>query len=281
MMMLAAMAIPVDDIESSEFADFDGLGTLFGVNGLILFKFAWNKAAVVGWQTVYTYIQIIVSAIFLAAFVWVEPYVTRHPIMPLKAMTSQAAFALSVISAGWGSFGIWVYYPWRFIEHVRGHSALSACALNVPIALTGLAATLTTGFLLSHIKSSPVLLITTLCLLFGQILIATSPVGQTYWAQTFVSILFMPEGMKKSFPFGIVLLSSATAKEHQGIAASLVSTAVNYSISLALGLAGTMMRSVDPTGKMTLHGYRAAWYFGKGLDGLSVAIALYFVLRHG
>lgn len=82
-----------------------------------------------------------------------------------------------------------------------------------------------------------------------------------------------------SFPSGTIILSNTTAKEHQGVAASLVNTVVNYSISIALGIAGTVDRNVNQGGENVLKGYRGAWYFGIGLDGVAVLIALYFVWR--
>lgn len=172
-----------------------------------------------------------------------------------------------------------MFYLWRLIENVRGYSALSACAQNAPVAISGLIAAVFTGFLLSHIKVSYVLLLATLFFLTGQILIATVPAGQIYWAQTFVSIVVMPWGMDMSFPSGTIILSNNTPKHDQGMASSLVNTVVNYSISLGLGIAGTVVRNVDPSGTDVLTGYRGAWYFGIGLDGLAVAIALYFVYK--
>lgn len=50
----------------------------------------------------------------------------------------------------------------------------------------------------------------------------------------------MPFGMDMSFPAATVIMSNAVEKHHQGIAASLVNTVVNYSISLSLGFAGAI-----------------------------------------
>lgn len=83
-----------------------------------------------------------------------------------------------------------------------------------------------------------------------------------------------------SFPAATILLSNALPKEHQGIAASLVSTVVNYSISIGLGFAGTIESQVNGGGVKILAGYRGAWYMGIGLAGLGVGIALLFSLTH-
>ena len=81
-----------------------------------------------------------------------------------------------------------------------------------------------------------------------------------------------------SFPAATLLLSNAMPKEHQGVSASLVNTIVNYSISLALGIAGTIEGHVNDGGKDVLKGYRGAWYLGIGLAGSGVILSLLFEL---
>lgn len=58
----------------------------------------------------------------------------------------------------------------------------------------------------------------------GTLLLVFAPVNQTYWANTFLSILIMPFAMNWSFPSGTILMANAVAKQHQGIAASLITT---------------------------------------------------------
>jgi hypothetical protein len=81
-----------------------------------------------------------------------------------------------------------------------------------------------------------------------------------------------------SFPSGCIILSNNMAREHQGIAASLVNTAVNYSISIGLGMAGTVEKHVNSSGLEVLKGYRGAWYLGIGLGALGVAVSVCFIL---
>ena len=84
-----------------------------------------------------------------------------------------------------------------------------------------------------------------LAFLVGTVLIATAPVSQTYWAQTFLCLIIIPFGMDISFPAATVVISDAVPPDQQGLAASLVNTVVNYSISLALGMAGTVDKQID------------------------------------
>ncbi|PYH40264.1 uncharacterized protein BP01DRAFT_308754, partial [Aspergillus saccharolyticus JOP 1030-1] len=109
-----------------------------------------------------------------------------------------------------------------------------------------------------------------------------APADQTYWGLTFVSLLVMPWGMDMSFPAATIILSDAVGSRHQGVAASFVTTIVNYSISLGLGFAGTVEVHVN-NGALnpqdTLNGYRGAYYMGIGLGGLGVAVSLTYLAK--
>jgi hypothetical protein len=83
--------------------------------------------------------------------------------------------------------------------------------------------------------------------------------------------------MDLSFPCGTIILSNAMPREHQGIAGSLVATVVNYSISLSLGIAGTIIRYTQNE-STEIQTYRYSWYFAIGLDGIGMLIAAYFLL---
>ena len=105
----AQLIIPADELGSdAQDVQFDYLGCITGVTGLILFNFSWNQAANVGWPMVYNYVLLIVGILFLVAFVWIELKVAGQPLVPIKALSGESILALAVIAAGWGSFGIWV-----------------------------------------------------------------------------------------------------------------------------------------------------------------------------
>lgn len=80
-----------------------------------------------------------------------------------------------------------------------------------------------------------------------------------------------------SFPSGILILSNAMPHKDQGVAGSLVNTVVNYSISMGLGIAGTVELYVSNDGEDLLKGYRGATYTGVGLAGAGAIIASCFM----
>jgi MFS family permease len=110
----------------------------------------------------------------------------------------------------------------------------------------------------------------------ANILIGTMPAHQTYWAQVFVSIVVAPFGMDISFPAASLIVSNTMPVHQQGVAASMVNTAINWSISLGLGIAGTVNSELLKRGKTVLEGYRGASYVGIGLSGAGIIVAILF-----
>jgi len=109
-----------------------------------------------------------------------------------------------------------------------------------------------------------------------------TPPDQIYWGQLFVLAVVMSWGMDMSFPAGTIILSNAVGKEEQGMAASLINTIVNYSISLALGFGGTIEGNVNHGGDSKAHilqGYRSAEYLAIGLSGFGLFLSLCFLLK--
>ncbi len=262
--------------------ELDLLGGLCGVTALVLINFAWNQAGVVGWSKAYVCVCLVLGFLFVPVFFFIEVRVSPAPLIPFKALSSDVAFVLGCVACGWSCFGIWVFYLWQFFEILREDSPLLAVAHICPVAVTGALASVTTGILLGRIRPAWVMTIALTAFTVGVILVATAPVGQTYWAQTFVCTIIIPWGMDMSFPAATLILSNAVTKEHQGVAASLVNTVVNYSISLSLGFAGTIESHVDEGGRTpadVLRGYRGAWYMGTGLAGFGLFLSVVFVMK--
>ncbi|RJE22314.1 hypothetical protein PHISCL_05358 [Aspergillus sclerotialis] len=287
--VLGVLVVPVTPVPSNSeprgssiWQRVDIFGSITGVAALVLFNFAWNQAPVVGWQTPYTYFIMIIGILIFLIFVLIEKGVSQYPLIPFGSLRIESLFTLACISAGWSSFGIFVFYTWNLLEVMRGQTPLVNSAQFTPVAMSGLCAALTTGLVLTHFRTSTVILISMTFFLIGGIIFATMPVHQIYWAQTFVGIIVLPWGMDMSFSAGTIILSRALPRQHQGVAASLVNTFVNYSISIGLGIAGTVEGYVNDGGKDVLQGYRGALYMGVGLSGLAVAVALVFcfVERH-
>lgn len=282
---------------------FDYWGTITGVTGLVLINTALNQAPLVLWKTPYVGAVLGAGCLLMVAFILVELYATDDPLIPIRGLGKDAIFALACIATGWASHGIWAYYLYLFLEHLRGYSALLTSAQTSPVAITGVLFAFSTVWLIQRFGVAQVMFMAMTFFMVGVLLLATMPIDQTYWAQTFVSILIMPGAMALSYPTANMLLSSALPKEKQGVAASLVSTLVNYSISCGLGIAGTIDRYVirdharashaqngyvrhpPPLSEVTpelsanrLVGFKAAFWFAVAFSALGMVIAAAFIL---
>jgi MFS family permease len=166
---------------------------------------------------------------------------------------------------------------------LKGNSHLLGTAKIGPAIPTGIAAALFIGYMLHHLKPPLIMTISMCFYLAGSILMMLVPVGQIYWGQMFVAVAIIPWGMYRSFPAAIIILSDSVKRRHQGIAASLVNTIVNYSISLGLGVAGTVEVHVKNGGTSlddVLKGYRGAFYTATGLAGLGLVISIIYLVKH-
>ncbi|RYP93057.1 hypothetical protein DL770_000803 [Monosporascus sp. CRB-9-2] len=206
--------LPLEELDMPE--------TVTGVAALVLVSLAWNQAPIAGWSQPYVYVTLILGFLILAVFFVIEIRYATHPLIPFNTLSSDAAFTLGAIACGWGCF-------------VTAHFS--------PVAISGAVAAILTGALMHRMGPPLVMLCVLLAFTVGAVLIATMPVGQTYWAQT---------------------------------------TVVNYSISIALGFAGTVDVNVNNGGLTELDvikGYRGALYMAIGLAGLDMAICLAFLVK--
>jgi hypothetical protein len=81
--------------------------------------------------------------------------------------------------------------------------------------------------------------------------------------------------MGMAFPRGTIILSDGMPRD-QRIAASLINNFVNYSISISLGIADTVIGRRIAEGAMC-SGVIERVVFAIGVDGFGMGIALYFL----
>ena len=254
----------------------DILGSILGVAGLVLFIFAWNQAPATGWDDPYVYVSFVTSLVVIGLFILTETR-AEEPIMP-PSIWSVTGFpgVLASIALGWSSFGVFMYYTVQFLQVIRGESSLSTTAMLSPLVVFGLIATVSVSQLYGRVPAHYLLMAAMVCFCAGNALIATMPVDQTYWTQTFLATVITPFGMDISFPAASLIVSNTVPNTQQGVAASMVNTVINWSISLGLGIAGTVESEMLKRGQTGLEAYRGALYTGIALSGLGIIVTLLF-----
>ena len=194
MAIAAVVVIPADRKEDRQKGQkFDFVGAALGVSGLILFNFAWNQAAVVGWQDPYVPTLLAVGVLVLVVFVHYERRVEQS-LLPPDVLNAGSVTILSIVALGWASFGVWVYYTVQFIAVIRDHTPLGVVAELSTLSVSGVSASIFTGLLIGKIPAPWLMSIAGAAFMTGNLLVATMPSRQTYWAQTFVSFIIIPFG---------------------------------------------------------------------------------------
>ncbi|GFF51660.1 uncharacterized MFS-type transporter C1683.03c [Aspergillus udagawae] len=256
---------------------FDFIGTILGVSGPILFSFAWNQASVVGWQEPYVYALLIVGIFLIVLFVLSQSRV-QAPVLPNTLWTRKGfSPVVAAMWFGWMSFGIFLYYTTIYILTVHRAQPLTAVAQMVPLVIGGLFATASVGLFIAKVPAQYIFGVSMFSFLIGNLLMSFANYSPVYWAFIFPACLLVVGGPDLSFASSGILISNAVLPEEQGVAGSFVSTVVQYSISIGLGIAATLEAHVNNGGKDIVRGYRGALWLGIGFAAVAFVIVLFFV----
>ncbi|RCK65895.1 hypothetical protein Cantr_01483 [Candida viswanathii] len=259
------------------FNKLDPWGCITGVAGLILFNFVWNQGPVQGWDSVYVIVLLIVAVLFIVAFFLVELFVAKYPLIPKSIFNIKIGMILACISCGWGSFGVWQYYYWNIILNLRHYTPIEAGLTYIPFFVLGVVASLFVSYAISHTKPSYIICFAILCFMVGDLMLAVTPIHQSFFRLTFGQMFILCWGMDMSFPAASIILSDILPDHHQGMAGSLVSTVVNYSVSLFLAISSCVEIEIMKNTHDQLLSYRAGLYFGIGVAGLGVLCSVIFI----
>lgn len=257
----------------------DWFGGLTGVSALVTIQVSLISAPVQGWSTQWVYMLLIIGLILLAFFATVQLRVSANPLVPFHLLNSNVAYVLAAVACGWGTFGVWTYYLWRFLLAIWRDTPLKAALHVLPIVPVALIAAALTAFLMRRVHASWILLGALVAFTLGPTFLAANTTTSIYWTFTFISLIVMPFGMDMSFPAATFIMSNSLPMDKQGVAGSLITTVVNYSISLGLGLASTVEVHANNGGQNLMAGIHAGWLFGIGLGGLGIAISTVYVLK--
>lgn len=256
----------------------DWVGSALGLSGLALFNFAWNQAPSVGWQTPYIIAILVLSIVsFLGFLIW-EGKVATAPIMPLAIFAAPTFMALIlVVLLTYMAFGISLWYMVAWQELIRGWSALHLAVGWLPFCFGASMAVGLAAWLIPRLPAQYILAMGVLTCLASTLLIATQPVHQLYWAQTFPAIFFGSMCPDFVYVAAQIIASNSVGKRDQGIAGSLVGTLNLYGNSLGLGFAGTIEVELIRHGASEVQGFRGALYFGAALAVAALVLDLIFV----
>ncbi|KAF4957305.1 hypothetical protein FGADI_3209 [Fusarium gaditjirri] len=272
-LVIPARRILVYNFEGNLWKRLDILGSVFGIAALLFFSSGWNQAPIVGWNTPQAYILITVGIILIPLFTLFESQAS-HPLVPFKQIHLAAGITLGFVTAASAAFGVWAWYFVQFIEVVRGWGPLLTSAALVPVLVVGVIIAFGCWpFANRDFTAQLSMVISSIAILISSALLATAPTQQAYWANSFVSAIFMGVGMVLIVPASSTVLGRDVPEGQLGLANSITNTAAAFAFSVGLGMAGAVEMGKSSE-KDPLGGYRDAQYFGLGLGGLALILAL-------
>lgn len=271
------VALPREDpVDNSGSIDY--MGALLGLSALVLFNFAWNQAPSVGWKTSYVIIITALSVLTFIAFLAWESKFAQEPIMPLSVFKAPTFTALIfVVLMTYMSFGISLWYMVAWQQLLRHWSVLHLAAGWSPFCVGASMAVGLAAWLIPRLQAQYIMAIGVLTCLVSNLLLATMPERQIYWAQTFPAILIGSICPDFVYVAAQIIASNSVGKREQGVAGSLIGTLNLYGVSLGLGFAGTVEVELVKNGASDVEAYRAALYFGAALALTALILDLGFV----
>ncbi|CAG9992192.1 unnamed protein product [Clonostachys byssicola] len=238
----------------------DFVGACLGLFGLLLFNVVWNQAPSVGWDTPYEIACLILSVLLFASFIAWEKYCAKDPIMPVQVFRAPTFTALIFVI-------------------LRDLSILKTGIHFIPFGGGAVIAVALAAWLISRVAAQWILAIGIGTVIVSNLLLATMPIQQTYWAGIFPAVLLSSFCPDLAYVAAQLIASNSVGRRHQGVASSLIGTLNLYGNSLGLGFAGTIESQVSnghEIGDIVL-GYRAALYFGMALGVVALILNFAFV----
>lgn len=239
-----------------------------------------SQAPAVGWQTDYEIACLVVSvALFISFLVWEKLYAVE-PIMPLNVFrTPTFASLIFVVLLTYMSIGISLWYSISWQQILRETTVLQTGVNFLPFGLGSVASVAIAAWLIPRIAAQWILGLGVVTCVASNLLLATMPVKQTYWAQAFPATTLISFSPDFVYVAAQLIASNSVGRRHQGVASSLVGTLNLYGNSLGLGFAGTIEVHIAKghAAADVVRGYRAALYFGVALAVAGLLLNFAFV----
>jgi EmrB/QacA subfamily drug resistance transporter len=214
----------------------DYVGAALVTGGLVAILYALINAGAAGWASAQTIGLLVLGAVLLLAFVWVEAKV-RSPLVPLRIFrvgeVRGANIAMVLMAAAMvGLFFVLTLY----LQDVRSYSAIKAGLASVPLGLALIIVAGLSGSVAERIGVKPVLLSGLTIFTIGVAWMSQISTHGSYLTDVFGPSLIIGVGLGLAFVALTIASVSGIEPEHAGVAGGLINMTqeVGGSIGLAV-----------------------------------------------
>ena len=238
----------------------------------------YSQVPAVGWAEPYEIALLIIALIFFAAFaVWEHAYVD-HLIIPLKIFKAPSFSALIVVVlVSFMAYGVFIWYLIAWQQNIRHWSVLSTAIGLTPVAVCSSIAAIIAAWMIPRLAAQWILAFGALTILVPQLLIATMPEQQIYWAQVFPATVISAACPDFIYTAAQIIACNCVKRHEQGVAGSLIGVLQLYGASIGLGFAGLIEIHTSHEDSKLPRGYQSALYFGVGLAAVATFVSVAFV----
>jgi MFS family permease len=159
-----------------------------------------------------------------------------------------------VIFFAFMSLGIFLWYCTIFMINLRHDSLIQVGVQFLPLTILETCAAFIAAWMVPRLPAQAIIGIGCTAMLTCSILLATTPIQQTYWAMLFPALVIISFTADLIFASSQTIASNAVDRAHQGVAGSLVGTLLTYGMSTGLGFAGAAEVYTNNGGKDVLRG---------------------------
>jgi EmrB/QacA subfamily drug resistance transporter len=263
--------------------NFDIAGALTATVGLSLLVLGIVRTDATGWGYAPTLGLMAGGLALLAAFVTIEGWFAKAPLMPLRIFKSRTLSAANVVvvTTGAASFGMW-FFVTLYLQQVLGYSPLKAGFAFLPMALLiALCATLAPR-LVPRLGAGTLLTVGMLLQAAGLALFAQVSVGGSYLSDVLAPSFLVAMGIGFAFVTGTISAVAGVAPQEAGLASGLVNTSRMFGGALGLAILAAIATSrtnSDVKHGQTLHvaltsGFQIAFTVAAGFALLGALVAL-------
>ena len=250
----------------------DWLGAVLIVGGVVLLVFSLTESAHLGWATPYIPVLFSISVILLFAAVYWEGWKAKHPLLPPDVLSVPSAtplfFAIFVL---YGTIGLYLLFGTQYFTNIMAIEPLQLVAWYTPMAVGGIILAIGEGLLLAIIPGRILLIVSGVGALGAQLLLALVPVGGSYWAYIFPSMILGTIGIDLSITLVMVFVTTQMPLSRQGLAGGFVNSVLQLGMALEIGL-GDILRVRTESYAGEVQSYKNVFWFGVAAGALSLIV---------
>jgi EmrB/QacA subfamily drug resistance transporter len=216
---------------------FDVAGALSATIGLSLLVLGIVRTDSTGWGSPATLGLMVAGIALLTAFVWIEGWFAKAPLMPLRIYRSRTLSSsnLVVLLVGGATFGMWFFVS-LYLQQVLGYSPIKAGLAFLPMTLCIVAGSTFASRAVDRVGAKPLLVVGMFAQAIGLLLFTRVAVDGTYLGDMLAPSLLVAIGIGLAFVPATISAVAGVDSREAGLASGLVNTSRLFGGALGLAV---------------------------------------------